>query len=186
MKILFGGSFNPPTNAHLEVYNRLNSMFDIEEFVFLPTANVYNKPELAPIIDRINMLNLVCKKLENAFVSDFEANMTEYKGTSFTLKHFPDFYFLMGADNFDYIDKWIDYPNLIIDNKFIIIPRDGINLEFKFENDEYLKKYRDNFIVLKDFEEIDLSSSMFRKSLDKMLVPSEVYEYIVRNNLYED
>lgn len=185
MKILFGGSFNPPTKAHLEVYNRINKMFDVEEFIFLPTANVYNKPELAPISDRIQMLRLICGKIENASVSDFEANMTEYKGTSFTLKHFPDFYFLMGADNFDYIDKWIDYPNLIINNKFIVIPRDDIDLESKFEKDEYLNKYKDNFIILKDFEEIDLSSSMFRKSLDKDIVPEEVYDYIVKNNLYE-
>lgn len=186
MKILFGGSFNPPTKAHLEVYNRLNNMFNIEEFIFLPTANVYNKPELAPITDRINMLSLVCGKIENAFVSDFEANMKEYKGTSYTLKHFPGYYFLMGADNFDYIEKWMDYPNLIINNKFIIIPRDDIDLESKFDKDEYLNKYRDNFIILKDFEEIDLSSSMFRKNKDMKLVPKEVYEYILKHNLYEE
>ena len=83
---------------------------DVEEFVFLPTANNYQKPNLAPICDRITMLTFICKHLKNASVSDFEAKISEYKGTSYTLECFPGFYFVMGADNFDYIEKWINYP----------------------------------------------------------------------------
>ena len=113
MKILYGGSFNPPTNAHLKVYEKMMELFDVEEFVFMPTANVYSKPDLAPISERIKMLEIMCEKLEKTSVSDFEANMKEYKGTAYTLKNFPGYHFLMGADNFSYIEKWIDYPNFI-------------------------------------------------------------------------
>jgi len=184
MKILYGGSFNPPTVAHMEIALKLYQEFEVEELVFLPTGNVYGKPDLAPISDRINMLLIMCKYLKNAAVSDFEANMSEYKGTSYTLDHFKGYYFLMGADNFDYIEKWIDYPNVVIKNKFIIVPRSGYDLDSKFNSIDILKKYRDNFIVL-DFEKIDMSATMFRNSFDKDVVINEIYEYIEKSGLYK-
>jgi len=185
MKILYGGSFNPPTLAHLKVYHQMMETFDVEEFVFMPTANIYSKPDLAPISHRLEMLRIMCDGLEKAVVSDFEANMTEYKGTSYTLKNFPGYYFLMGADNFSYIEKWIDYPNFIINNKFIVVPRDGLDLESMFDKDEYLTKYRNNFIIMGDFKEIDLSSTDFRNNFNKDIVPEKVYSYILKNGLYK-
>lgn len=184
MKVLYGGSFNPPTRAHLKIAEKIYEKFDVEEFVFLPTANNYQKPNLAPICDRITMLTFICKHLKNASVSDFEAKISEYKGTSYTLECFPGFYFVMGADNFDYIEKWINYPEVIIKNKFIIVPRDKYDFEKKFKSEYYLNKYRDNFIIL-DIEDIDMSASLFRINNDRDLVIDEVYDYIKEHSLYK-
>ena len=185
MKVLFGGSFNPPTKAHFEISKKISQKFNVSEFVFLPTADNYSKPDLAPFKDRFNMCLIGCKYLKNATVSDFEGKLNEYKGTTYTLKHFSGYWFLMGADNFDYIEKWIDFPNVIINNKFILVPREGYDFDAKFNSNEYLNKYRDNFIILDDFKEIDLSATKFRKTLDKELVIDEVYEYINNKGLYK-
>ena len=108
MKIIYGGSFNPPTIAHYEIAKYILDKFPESEIVFVPTAQHYNKPGLCYDIDRINMLKILCHKLGNrASVSGFEIYQKEYLGTYYTLKHFGDCYFLMGADNFDYIEKWI-------------------------------------------------------------------------------
>ena len=184
MKVIYGGSFNPPTKAHLEISLKLYENYNIEELVFLPTANVYLKPDLAPIEDRIAMLLIMCKHLKNARVSDFEAKMSEYKGTSYTLQHFKGYYFLMGADNFDYIEKWIDFPNVVINNKFIIVPRSDFKLEEKYKSNRYLDMYRDNFLIL-DFEKNNISATEFRKTYNNEIVIDEIYEYINKKGLYK-
>ena len=47
---------------------------------------------------------------------------------------------------------------------------------------EKYPQYRNNFLVI-DID-YDISSSKFRETLDKTLIPSEVYDYIVENELY--
>jgi nicotinic acid mononucleotide adenylyltransferase len=133
------------------------------------------------------MLELLCKRLGNrAKVSDFEGKLDKYYGTYYTLKHFQDPYFIMGADNFRGITKWINYPNIVIDFKYIIIPRENIDIDGIIKSDEYLSKYRNNFIILDKFKEIDLSSSEYRKTKNPNLLLEEVVDFIKQNNLYKE
>src|SRR5690606_19324601 len=114
---------------------------------------------------RVAMLEIVCRKLgSRAKVSDFEGKLDKYYGTYFTLSHFKNPYFVMGSDNFKSISTWINFPKIVYDYKFIIIPRDNIDIDLIFESNEHLMKNRKNFIILDDFKEIDLSSSVYRKT----------------------
>lgn len=179
MKIIYGGSFNPPTIAHYEISKYILDKFPESEIIFVPTAQHYNKPGLCYDIDRINMLKIMCHKLgERASVSGFEIYQKEYLGTYYTLKHFGECYFLMGADNFDYIEKWIKFPEIVIENKFIVIPRDNYDIEKKFKENEILNKYRDNFIILEEFDKVYISSSEYRNTKNKSLLLDEINEYI--------
>ena len=72
INVIFGGSFNPPTVAHYEISKQIIEHFNVLDFVFMPTGNNYSKPELINASHRYKMLELVCKKLKNARVSDFE------------------------------------------------------------------------------------------------------------------
>ena len=179
MKIIYGGSFNPPTIAHYEISEYILNKFPDSELIFVPTASNYDKPGLSHDIDRLNMLKIMCKKLgKRASVSAYELSNKEYLGTYYTLKHFGDCYFLMGADNFDYIEKWIKFPEIVIENKFIVIPRDNYDIEKKFSENEILNKYRDNFIILDEFDKMYISSSEYRTTKDKSLLLKEVNDYI--------
>ena len=84
----------------------------------------------------------------------------------------------MGADNFDYIEKWIKFPEIVIENKFIVIPRDNYDIEKKFKENEILNKYRDNFIILEEFDKVYISSSEYRNTKNKSLLLDEINEYI--------
>lgn len=181
MKVLYDGSFNPLTIDHLKVYEVLIGKFNIKEIIFMPTANFYEKPDLVLILKKLICLKIICFGLKKVVVSEIELNMTEYKTTSFTFECFSGYYFLMSADNFSYIEKWINYSNFIFNNKFII-SGDGFDFENKFNLDIYLTKYRDNFIILDDLYEIGLRSSDFRQSFNKNSVTKEDFDYILNNN----
>lgn len=187
MNIIYGGSFNPPTLAHYKIAKYILDKFPESQLYFLPTNNVYNKSGLKDFNYRIKMLEILCTKIgSRAKVSDFEGKLDKYYGTYYTLSHFDNPYFVMGADNFKSISTWINYPNIIKDFKFIIIPRDNIDIEDIILNDEFLSKYKSNFIILDEFKEIDLSSSNYRLTLNSNLLLNEVEEFIKENNLYKE
>ena len=51
----FGGSFNPPTYAHLEVAKTALRQLNLDKVFFVPVGNLYNKPDLIDEISfRIN------------------------------------------------------------------------------------------------------------------------------------
>lgn len=183
INVIFGGSFNPPTVAHYEISKQIIEYFNVLDFVFMPTGNNYSKPELIKASHRYNMLELVCKKLKNARVSDFEMTQEKYKGTYYMLEHFKGYYFVLGADNVKDIVNWINFPKVVSDNKFIVLNRNNIDLS-KILNQEKLINYKDNFIIFNDFTVSDVSSSKYRMSLDPKYVLEEVHEYCVVNKLY--
>lgn len=187
MTIIYGGSFNPPTLAHFEIAKYILEKFPNCDFYFLPTNNSYNKAHLNDFHYRLKMLEIMCEKLgKNAKVSDFEGKLDKYYGTYYTLKHFPDPYFVMGADNFLTIESWINFPNIIRDFKFIIIPRDKINIENFIDKNPVIKQFKNNFIILDEFKELDLSSTVYRKTKDNSLLLEEVAKFIKENNLYKE
>jgi len=186
MKIIYGGSFNPPTIAHKKAYYFLDEKMHFDEFEYLPVSDKYSKNGLIKDIHRINMLNLMIKDMPKANVSLKECESDKYLGTYHILKDEPDdTYFLIGSDNLKDIDKWINHDILIKERKFIVLSRNG-NDDLSFiNNNELLKKYKSNFIIFDDFN-VPVSSSLFRNNKDYSILPDEIEEYIKKYNLYEE
>ena len=184
MIIIYGGAFNPPTKAHYLIAKTLIDKFNPDTFYFLPVGEKYNKVGMASYEDRYNMISLVANSLPNAIVSRKE-NEEKFRGTYYMLKEFSeidnDLYFVMGADNFDYLDNWIMADKLIEEFKFIILKRQGYDVD-KLINQKY-SEHKNNFIII----DIDLpiSSTIFRNFKNKDILLDSVYEYIKNNHLYE-
>ncbi|MDD4000912.1 MAG: nicotinate (nicotinamide) nucleotide adenylyltransferase [Bacilli bacterium] len=185
--LLYGGSFNPPTVAHYLVARHLLLKYPKAELHFLPTNNFYPKDNLKDYQYRYEMLEILCRRLgSRAKVNDFELHLDKYYGTYYTLEHFPNAYFIIGADNLLNIDTWINYPMVIEKNKFIILPRNNIDIEAIIEKSPTLKANRDNFIIIENFSSVDISSSQYRQTKNiKYLLP-EVAKYIKDNNLFKE
>jgi nicotinate-nucleotide adenylyltransferase len=185
MVILYGGAFNPPTIAHLEIIKHILATFDCE-LLILPTNNFYNKKDLVDFHHRVKMLELLCQEVKgNIIISDYELTLDKYYGTYYTLKHFNHPYFVIGADALKDINKWICYPKVVIENKFIVIPRDDININEIINSNSVLKDIQNNFIILDGFAKIHMSSSMFREEYNPRYVLDSVLKYIKDNKLYE-
>lgn len=190
MKIgIFGGSFNPVHNMHTDIVKYLLKQHYVDKVIFVPTGMKYEyKNNLIDNKYRYEMLKLVCE--DNMDVSDYEfKDRVVY--TYETLDYFKNKYksteifFICGADNLSYIDKWKNGFYILSNYKLLVINRDGNDIE------ELLDKYEDyqnNIIVVPMFIRV-MSSTMIRDKIRNNedineLVAKDVVKYIKRNNLY--
>lgn len=195
MKIgFFGGCFNPPTNAHINLAIKALKECKLDKVIFVPIGDFYNKKDLALGIHRYNMLKIACRGLANIEVSDLEINIKESlcATDAFRLieQNYPktDIYFIMGADNFIDIANWKNSDELIKKYKYIVLDRENIEIE-KYAN-KNLKMNKDNFFIIRNEGYRSCSSSEFRKNFkeekkyDKEIIADEVLDYIIENNLF--
>jgi len=189
MIVVFGGAFNPPTIAHKEIYHLIDKQIDLEQFIFLPVSQKYSKAHLVEDHHRINMLNLMIQDLDKAMVSNIETTDDHFVGTYQSLLRLQEAYpdqdiaFVLGADNLNHLDHWINAEKLLKEFRFIVVNRHHTSIEKRIEKNHLLTKYKDHFIILKDFDS-NVSSSLFRETLDPYYVDEDIYHYIMKNDLY--
>ena len=163
----FGGCFNPPSNIHINLANKLVQENKLDKVIFVPVGDYYDKNELVSAKHRYNMLKLAIKGYSNLEVSDIELGINKklYASDVFELianRYIgQDIYFIMGSDNYSKMPKWKDY--------------------------DYIKD-RYKYIVL-DRVENSLSSSRIRKMIQEGIdveeyLNREVIEYIDEYKLY--
>lgn len=187
MKIgFFGGSFNPPTIAHLNLAKQAVHEYHLDKFYYVPVNNYYNKKELIDIDTRCEMLELLCENEEKIFVSAIEKEKNE-KYTAIDIfeeieKRYPndEIYFIMGEDNYEKMPYWHKYEDLTKYN-YIILQRQN-TYELKIDNPKIQ--------YMKNNENLKISSTTIRQRLKQSknindLVTSEINQYIKKNNLYQ-
>lgn len=197
MKIgFYGGAFNPPTKAHINLASKALRLCKLDKLIFVPMGDFYEKKGLAKGEDRFNMLKIACETscIENIEVSDLELKVKKkmHAIEAFRLieKEYPnvDRYFIMGADNFINISNWKESEELINNYKYIVIQRGNIEINGYISNNKRLKKC--NVIIIPNDEYKMNSSTEFRKLLNsdkkQEIVQSEVLEYILKNNIYRE
>ena len=193
MKIgVFGGSFNPPHKMHLNIGLELVNKQYVDKVIYVPTGSKYKyKNNLLPDKNRLEMLEILTKTQEYLDVNDYELK-DEVVYTCETLAYFKELYpndeiyFICGADNLSYIDKWKNGEEILNNYKIIAMKRKGEDIE------ELLKKFVDyqNNIIVADVEQQDISSTDIREILKNNenvldVLDKDVYEYIRKNKLYE-
>ena len=188
MKIVFGGAFNPVTNAHIKVCEYTSAVLDADEFIFLPVSSAYTKSELASNYHRVNMLELALQDHENVSISKLEIDDTDFLGTYQSLirlcdKHNCDISFVVGADNLFNMHKWINIEGILSEFKMIVLGRNGIDINKAINSNPILKRHSKSFVVLDEFK-VNISSTSFRETVDKSQVNDLVYQYVIENGLY--
>jgi nicotinate-nucleotide adenylyltransferase len=192
MKIgVFGGSFNPPHKMHLNIGVQLVNKQYVDNVIYVPTGSKYKyKNNLLPDKNRLDMLEILTKNYKYLDVNDYELK-DEVVYTCETLAHFKeiysndDIYFVCGADNLSYIDKWKNGEEILSNYKILVMKRKGEDIDELLEK---FKEYRNN-IVVADIEQQDVSSTDIRERLKNKeevldVLDKEVYEYIRKNKLY--
>ena len=129
---IFGGSFNPPTIAHINLAKQiLDKMKNIEKIIFVPVSTKYNKQGLAPDEDRLELLKTICQDHPNMEVSSLELNSPRQLYTIETLKIMqkqnPDktIYFIVGTDNLKELETWHAANEILQQFKIIVLERDN-------------------------------------------------------------
>ena len=171
---VFGGAFNPPTIAHIELAKQvLKEMKNIEKVIFVPVSTKYNKSGLASDEDRYQMLKAICDEEENLEVSSIELDSNRQLYTIETLEKMKDanpnndIYFIIGTDNLKDLATWHTADKLLQEFKMIVLERDNDNINEIINKDSFLKQYKDSFIILNNINKINLSASFVRELVKK-------------------
>jgi nicotinate-nucleotide adenylyltransferase len=193
--VVYGGSFNPLHNGHVRYAEIVLDKYpQIEKIIFVPVNKTYNKPDLLENGHRFEMLKLVCQKRPEFDAIDVE--MQDRQLYMFeTLKLLKEQYneyqiwFMIGSDNLKELHTWKYPEELVSKYKILVIEREKDKIEDIIDNDEFLSNNRDAFIKIDKAKQIDISSTEIRNKIKqnksiKDLVPTEIAEYIEKNNLY--
>jgi len=187
---LFGGTFDPIHNAHLEVARQSLAQMKLRKVIFVPSKHPPHKSEegMTDAETRYRMVDIAIDGKEKLEVSPVEINRTGPSYTIDTLKEMKEVYgdiaFIVGADNLINIDTWKEPEKLLNSCPFIVAPRGGI-LKGDFEKDIF--KGKD--IRFLNMSEISLSSTEVRERIIQGqpvdgMVPESVRDFIRANDLY--
>lgn len=188
MKIgIFGGSFNPPHKMHKQIALELIKQGYLNQVIYVPTGNKYQKKDLIDVNYRLEMLSIMTKDNKDLLVSDYEVkNVLTY--TYQTLDYFQnlypnaDIYFICGTDNLKELTTWKNYKYIINNYKIIVIKRNNDNIN------DIIKNLNLNNIIISNINTKNVSSTKIRESLKKNEYPleidAEVINYIKKRNLY--
>jgi len=195
MILVYGGSFNPPTNTHINIAKHMIKNYGIKKVIFLPVGDKYLKKGLIDAPDRFNMLKLSIKHIKYIEISDIEIKSIDLLKTIDSLNIIQSQYsndeiaFLIGADKLHEIPFWKDAKELIENYHFFIIPKDQIDINGLILIDPFLKSYKNNFTIVNGIPASNISSTRVRNVLyqnkyPKRLINKQVYKYIIQNQLY--
>jgi nicotinate-nucleotide adenylyltransferase len=130
---LFGGTFDPIHNAHLQIADEAQKRFTLDQVLFVPAANPPHKDSMhvTPFEDRFLMVQLACEPYPKFSVSRLEQG-EQRSYTIDTLERFrpqlqPDdeLFFLIGADAFDELKTWKRWQDVLKLTSFIVVSRPG-------------------------------------------------------------
>lgn len=207
--IIFGGTFNPIHNAHLEIAKVASEKLGGAKVLFMPNGLAPHKEtDLSLMNHRAEMVKIAIKGYKNFeyFGLEIESGKICYSFDSLTKinKIFKDkdIYFLTGEDFLYTVQEWENAEGLFDLATFIVFsrPQESFNNSLTCtKNNPYdkiaeLEKTDNGNIIYLDDVNIDLSASYIRKMFkgtkkdrDKIRdkVPTEVYSYIRENKLYK-
>jgi nicotinate-nucleotide adenylyltransferase len=200
---IFGGTFNPVHNGHLQLAKQAIERLALDQVHFLPCANPVHRG--APQVgshDRLNMIRLSIANDDQFVVNTLELDRG---GASFMIdtlrevreQHLNESIGLMlGADAFNDLLSW-KQPTKILDLVHLIVcQRPQVRLNEHIFNERWVQSVDDlqrekfGLVLPLAIKQSSCSSTKIREQLavSKPVIsclPKSVLEYIVNNHLYE-
>lgn len=190
MKIgVYVGSFNPIHFAHLKIASQFLNSKLLDEIIFVPAGDEYEKKGLESGKHRFQMVKIATQNNPNFLVSDIEIKhrkLSTYKTLEIFREEYPndEIVLIMGADNLKEIYWWDHADVLLSQYKIYVMTRNGLH-------QENFPEYKDNKNILFINFDIDICATNIRKDIESQRfddaiknVPLEVVEYIKTNKLY--
>lgn len=200
---LFGGTFNPIHNGHLQTVSALKEELLIDEVRWVVSAKPphRDKPSASPE-QRLEMLGLALKPYKNMVCDDIEFKRDGPSYTVLTLQayqqQFPNDHIVLivGADVMRSFHTWHQYEKITQLAHIIVMHRPGyestlatVLKPFEVKQSADLKKTKNGKVFVYAAPAIPISATAIREKLlngqdIKDLVPKTVADYIDAQNLY--
>jgi nicotinate-nucleotide adenylyltransferase len=184
-----GGTFDPVHHGHLVAASEVQATFDLDEVIFVPTGQPWQKSgrEVAPAEHRYLMTVIATASNPRFTVSRVDIDRHGPTYTIDTLRDLrrerpgEEFHFITGADALAQILTWKDVEELWQLARFIGVTRPGHVL-----SDKGLPTDR---ISLQEVPAMAISSTDCRARVGRgepvwYLVPDGVVQYIAKHRLY--
>jgi len=185
---IMGGTFDPIHHGHLVAASEVQARFDLDEVVFVPTGQPYEKGRVSPAEDRYLMTVIATASNPRFHVSRADIDRDGPTYTIDTLRDMRAIYgpeaqlfFITGADALDRILGWKDALEMLSMAHFVGVTRPGFEL-----TDEHLPA---DSVTLVEVPAMAISSSACRARVAEgqpvwYLVPDGVVQYINKRGLY--
>lgn len=184
---VFGGSFDPIHNGHLTAARSVLAALELDEIIFVPAGNQWQKQGQTAATHRIAMVKLATAGEPKFSVSDIDlvrsgATYTYDTLSELQLKHPADkLFFILGADAAAGLASWRNAAELLDLAQFVVVSRPGFEL--------MLPEVAEGRVWVLEIPALDISSTAFRweASANRSvagLVPVSVLRYIEENKLY--
>ena len=189
---VMGGTFDPIHHGHLVAASEVQSWFDLDEVVFVPTGEPWQKHEqgVSPAEDRYLMTVIATASNPRFWVSRVDIDRHGPTYTIDTLrdlrKELPDadLFFITGADALSDIFTWRDADELFDLAHFVGCTRPGFTMDRST-----LTGMPEDKVTILEIPALAISSTDCRKRRMRgepvwYLVPDGVVQYITKYALY--
>jgi nicotinate-nucleotide adenylyltransferase len=187
---VMGGTFDPIHHGHLSAANEVRHLCSLDEVVFVPTGQPWQKAhrEVSPAEDRYLMTVVATASNPRFSVSRVEIDRAGPTYTVETLRElrssYPDaeIFFITGADALAQILSWRDADDLFDLAHFVGVSRPGYATAD-------LSGFPEGSVTLLEVPALAISSSDLRDRVAAglpvhYLAPDGVVQYIRKRNLY--
>lgn len=205
---LLGGAFNPVTKGHIEVAQYvLNTSKKFDEVWLVPAYKHMHNKQMEPYDKRVEMCKLAAQTDGRIKVFQYEKEK-DLAGETYhllkTLKNDKEyenynFSFIIGLDNANTFNKWVNYEELERMTRFVIVPRKGYDIKsdsWYFNNPHIFLNGAEEEIPIMEISSTEVRSLIDRyrnttepgmlnlKSQLEESIHPDVFDFIIKNHLY--
>ncbi len=193
---VMGGTFDPIHHGHLVAASEVANRFDLDEVIFVPTGQPWQKAsrQVSAAEDRYLMTVIATASNPRFSVSRADIDREKATYTVDTLRDLQnqnpdaDLYFITGADALASILTWQDWAELFELAKFVGVSRPGYELNVD-HLEEHLRNQPADAVTVIEIPALAISSSECRRRAAEgrpvwYLVPDGVVQYISKRHLY--
>jgi nicotinate-nucleotide adenylyltransferase len=190
-----GGTFDPIHNGHLVAASEVASLFDLDEVVFVPSGQPWQKKRTVSAGEDRYLMTVIATAANPRFsVSRVDVDRVGHTYTKDTLRELqalnPDseLYFITGADALASILSWQDLEELFALAKFVGVSRPGYELGSEHLAD-VLDGLPEDALTLVEIPALAISSTDCRLRAEESrplwyLMPDGVVQYVSKRELY--
>ncbi|MFP4145434.1 MAG: nicotinate (nicotinamide) nucleotide adenylyltransferase [Phycisphaeraceae bacterium] len=199
--IVFGGSFDPPHRAHVELPERVRRQVGGDVVAYIPAGRAPHKlhKEQTPAGHRLAMLRLAIEDADHAIVLSHEIERARTGRPSYTVETLawlreqvhPEatLRLLIGADQVRIFDQWYEAERVeeLAEPLVVVRPPDTAeSLLATLAEGQEREKWRGRLV---EVPAVDVSSTELRRRLAEGepvagMIPREVLRYIREHGLY--
>ena len=184
---VLGGTFDPPQNGHISVAQAVFDRLKLDQVIFVPAGDPWQKNEEASPVQRVEMVKLAIAGHDNFSLNTVDIDRPGPTYTVDTLRElatqYPgsELFFILGDEAFEGIQSWKSYEDLAGLATFVVVSRHGTQPEVPAKLSPSVN--------LLEISVLPISSTLCREriaaglSLDS-LVPGTVAKYVEEHQLY--